>query len=464
MDDSSTLRVPPHSIEAEQSVIGGVLLDNAALPEVAGIVQPGDFYRPAHRVIFEAMLTLAGAGEPVDVVTLSEALRGQEEKTGGPAYLAELSESTPAACNAGAYARIVAEYASRRELLRAAGDLAEAAHTGEGIEAAQAAIRIRKVAALSALPLRTLAELREEPEADVSWLVDGLLPVDGLSLLIAPPKAGKSTLIRTLAAVVSNGGAKWLRRGVMAHGPVVHLALEERRKTVEDHYRMLEASDDAIHLHIGPLAAPPRSRLAMLREAIHALRPALVIVDPLFRFVRVDDDRATSDGGYSRLTLALEPLLSLARDERTHIALVHHSRKGGGDHGEEALGSTALAASVDSILSLSRDNGRRTLYAFGRDGVDLEKTFLAFDNGHIRAGESKRAADQRELGARILEHVGAQDVALSGPQIREAVGGRTASVTAATRLLVEDGDLVTVGSGNRIRYALPASASASPTI
>ena len=163
---TSRLKVPPHSVEAEQSVLGGIMLDNAAWERVADKLAPSDFYRPNHRVIFGAMRELADELQPLDVVTLSEALRsrGLVEKSGGAAYLAELAESTPAASNVGAYAEIVRERSTLRQLLAAANEIAESAFAPEG---------------------RTSAELLNEAEQAVFQISEGRLR-DGGPRAITP--------------------------------------------------------------------------------------------------------------------------------------------------------------------------------------------------------------------------------------------------------------------------------------
>src|SRR5437667_1135476 len=100
--DDVLRRVPPQSLEAEESVLGGVLLDNTAIDRVLEFVRPDDFYREAHRRIFRAMLALAEKSEPVDLVTLAEVLRqrGELQDVGGAAHLAELAERVPTAANA----------------------------------------------------------------------------------------------------------------------------------------------------------------------------------------------------------------------------------------------------------------------------------------------------------------------------------------------------------------------------
>ncbi len=130
----AALKVPPHSVEAEQSVLGGLMLNNDAWFNVAEVVGAADFYRTQHQIIFEAMHGLANANEPLDAVTLSEALtnRGLIDKAGGIAYLAELAEGTPGASNVVAYAQIVRERSTLRQLIQASNRIAEAAFQPQG--------------------------------------------------------------------------------------------------------------------------------------------------------------------------------------------------------------------------------------------------------------------------------------------------------------------------------------------
>src|SRR5262245_241445 len=109
-----TLRkLPPQSIEAEESVLGGVLLDNAAMDRALEFVTAEDFYREAHRKIMRAMVDLNQRGDPIDLVTLADALKGRGElqDIGGATYLAELAEKVPTAAHVTYYARIVRQKA-----------------------------------------------------------------------------------------------------------------------------------------------------------------------------------------------------------------------------------------------------------------------------------------------------------------------------------------------------------------
>ncbi len=127
-------KAPPHSLDAEQSVLGGLMLNNDAWFDVAEKLGAADFYRPSHQIIYEAMTDLSEDDQPVDAVTVSERLvsKGLIDKCGGLAYLAELVASTPGASNVMAYAGIVRELSTLRALIGAGQRIADAAFTPEG--------------------------------------------------------------------------------------------------------------------------------------------------------------------------------------------------------------------------------------------------------------------------------------------------------------------------------------------
>jgi replicative DNA helicase len=133
------LKVPPHSIEAEQSVLGGLLLDNGAFDRIADVVLDGDFYRDDHRRIFRHISRLVERGKPADVVTVDEAIKNSEDKdkTGGLAYLAALAGNTPTAHNIRRYAEIVRESAVLRKLIEVSTEIADGAFNRMGREVGQ---------------------------------------------------------------------------------------------------------------------------------------------------------------------------------------------------------------------------------------------------------------------------------------------------------------------------------------
>ncbi|MEH6636658.1 MAG: replicative DNA helicase [Halioglobus sp.] len=132
--DIARIKMHPHSVEAEQSVLGGLLLSADGWDSVAESVTASDFYRPDHRLIFNQIARLAEASEPVDVITLADKLEasGELEAAGGLNYLAELAQNTPSASNIRAYAQVVSERASLRKLIEAAQEIAESGFSPEG--------------------------------------------------------------------------------------------------------------------------------------------------------------------------------------------------------------------------------------------------------------------------------------------------------------------------------------------
>jgi len=128
------IKMPPHSLEAEQSVLGGLILDNEAWEKVAEKLVAEDFYRNDHKLIFKALHYLAENTQPMDVVTLFEFLdqEGEADDIGGLAYIADLAKNTPSASNIGAYADIVRERAVLRSLIGVAHEIADAAYEPKG--------------------------------------------------------------------------------------------------------------------------------------------------------------------------------------------------------------------------------------------------------------------------------------------------------------------------------------------
>jgi replicative DNA helicase len=133
------IRTPPHSIEAEQSVLGGLLLDNAAWDRIADLVRPDDFYRQDHRLIFQHIRRLIDANKPADAVTVYESLQnaGKVDEAGGLPYLNSLSQNTPSAANIRRYAEIVRDRAVLRRLVTAGDEIATAALSPQGRDTKQ---------------------------------------------------------------------------------------------------------------------------------------------------------------------------------------------------------------------------------------------------------------------------------------------------------------------------------------
>jgi len=137
--DISSIKLPPYSVEAERSVVGGLMLDPNAWDRVSELVVADDFYRPEHQQIFAVIAKLADESEPIDVVTIGEKLdkRGELEHVGGMAYLIEMAEATPSSANIGSYADIVRERSLLRRLISTTNEISTRAFHPEGLTAAE---------------------------------------------------------------------------------------------------------------------------------------------------------------------------------------------------------------------------------------------------------------------------------------------------------------------------------------
>ena len=231
MPSGDALRVPPHSLQAEQSLLGGLMLDNQTWDSVADKVNHGDFYRREHRLIFAAVRDLAARDQPFDVVTLAEWLErtGQLEDAGGLPYLGVIATGTPSAANVKAYAKIVRERSVLRQLISVGTGISDIAFNTEGREVAElldeAERRVFEIAEQEQRggggfqPLRSLLgkaveriEIlfqRNEPItglptgfADFDEMTSGLQPSD-LIIVAGRPSMGKTSFAMNLAENVA---------------------------------------------------------------------------------------------------------------------------------------------------------------------------------------------------------------------------------------------------------------------
>lgn len=294
------------------------------------------------------------------------------------------------------------------------------------------------------LDLVSVGELLGEPDGAPAWIVAQRLPAGGLGMLAGKPKAGKSTLARVLALHVARG-EPWLGFPTTG-GAVIYLALEEKRQEIRQHFRALgTTSADRIYLLC---SAAPGDALARLRREADRRRPVLIIIDPLFRFVRVP---AEGGNDYATMSAALEPLLVLARETGAHVLVVHHLGKGRGEDADAILGSTAIFAAVDTAMLLKRSEKYRTLSSIQRYGDDLEEITLSLDpmTRDVTAGPPRATAELAEAGRLILAFLANTQEAVTEAEVDAAIECRTQIRRKALRELVGTGTVVRTGRGGK---------------
>ncbi len=231
--DLQYLRVPPHSVEAEQSVLGGLLLDNAAFERLTDLLTDADFYRHDHRLIWQHIARLIQLSRPADVVTVNESLTsvGKAEEAGGLSYLNALAHNTPSAANIRRYAEIVRERSMLRKLVAVADDIAATALNPQGKEARQlldeAESRVFKIAQEGARSSQGFQEIQpllaqvveridelyhREGNTDVTGIPCGFVDLDRMTSGLQPgdlvivagrPSMGKTSFAMNVAEHVA---------------------------------------------------------------------------------------------------------------------------------------------------------------------------------------------------------------------------------------------------------------------
>ncbi|HEY8539152.1 MAG TPA: replicative DNA helicase [Steroidobacteraceae bacterium] len=289
------VRVPPHSVEAEQAVLGGLMLDNRTWDAIADRLVANDFYRRDHQLIFEGIAELAARGEPFDAVTLSEWLerKGLADQTGGLAYLASLVRDTPSAANVRAYADIVRERSTLRQLITVGGEIAASAYNPEGRDASdildQAERRVFEIAesrnksSSGFMPLRDnlgavidRLDMLAQNKGRLTGLATGFTRLDEMTaglqkgdliVIAGRPSMGKTTFALNIAENAAFGPQK-AKVGVFS--------MEMSREQLA--FRMVSSLGrvDQTHLRVGNVGDEEWARIT---AAIEMMKNAHIYID-----------------------------------------------------------------------------------------------------------------------------------------------------------------------------------------
>jgi replicative DNA helicase len=326
-EEVARLRIPPHSLEAEQSVLGGLLLDNSAWDRAGDLLTDSDFYRYEHKVIFSAMGQLIAASKPADVITVYEQLQslGKAEEVGGIAYLNAMAQSVPSAANMRRYAEIVRERAILRKLVAASDEIATNAFNPQGRAVSQildeAEGKIFKIGeegsrnkqgfqSMDSLVVQLIdrvQELAENGAGEVTGVPTGFLDMDRMTaglqpgdliVLAARPSMGKTAFALNIGEHVAvkeglpvvvfsmeMGASQLALRVVGSLGRIDQQNLRTGRLRDEEWGRLSEAVDQlrnaSIFIDETPALTSAELRARARRQARHCGKLGLIIVDYL---------------------------------------------------------------------------------------------------------------------------------------------------------------------------------------
>ncbi|CDW92287.1 replicative DNA helicase [Thiomonas sp. CB2] len=364
------IRTPPHSIEAEQSVLGGLLLDNQAFDKVADLLVAAQFYRFEHRAIFQAIADLINLSKPADVITVLEALQsiGKHEECGGLPYLNSLAQCVPSAANIRRYAEIVRERAVLRQLVTISDEIAQNALNpqGRGVqqildeaesrifaiseEGAKSAAGFQSMKGLLGELLKRVSELAERGGADTTGVPTGFADLDRMTAGLQPgdlvivagrPSMGKTAFSLNIAEHVAineqlpvavfsmeMGASQLVLRVVGSMGRIDQSHLRTGQLSEDEWTRLPETIErlQDVHMHIdetpalNPLELRARSR-RLARQ--FGGRLGLIVVDylQLMSSSRDGENRATEISEISRSLKALAkelhcPVIALSQLNR----------------------------------------------------------------------------------------------------------------------------------------------------
>lgn len=200
----------------------------------------------------------------------------------------------------------------------------------------------------------------------VDWLVEDLLTVGGFSIMVGPPKTGKSTLVRQLIKSIAHGG-EFLGRKTQK-GSILYLTFEEQPSILKEQFNAVGiTSRDPVIVHVGSVFDD--RALPDLEEAIHEFTPQLVVLDTMF-----DISQLESIDNYKEVKDALAKIRSIARNTEAHILGVHHTNKTG-----KFMGSQAIFGAVDAMVTFVQERERRYLFSTGKHGVHFQDQEILFN-------------------------------------------------------------------------------------
>lgn len=340
---ADALRVPPHSIEAEQSVLGGLLLDTNAWDRVGDLLAERDFYRHEHRLIYGAIGALVKASKPADVITVFERLQslGSAEACGGMVYLNALAQSVPSASNIRAYGQIVRKASVRRAFIGILGDALENAWANDDVRKALDGLQT-ELGKLERLQVRKAPRLLSEilvesvdrisaihdGTADAGWpttipwldeMLSGGLKPGNFYCIAARPSVGKTSLVQSIGMSLAEQGLPTLMlsqempdrevgdRALCNIGRIDYAALQTGRLSDDDWGRLSEAVERGSRLPFY-VDDQPSLRLGDIRTKARLVKGIKVLIVDYLQLCSGNGGRETRNAEIEEITRGLKAL------------------------------------------------------------------------------------------------------------------------------------------------------------
>lgn len=347
-------RSVPHSIAAEESLLGAMLLSRAACETAAAGVSAGDFYKPSHGMIFEAMVRLYEHGQPIDPVTVAEELRQHDllDAIDGPERLMALLAATPATSSAPRYVKIISDHSVLRKVIMAADEIAAAAYDlPDDVTSVVELAHVRLAEALAGIgtsepeDLWVLDDFLDRPMEDrPQWVIPGMLRKGWRCMVVAGEGSGKTVLFRQ-SGIAAAQGIHPLHFQPIPHIRVLIVDLENPEDSIHDVCQPIRVQAQTVvgdaydgeraYLWHRPAGIDLRSRRDRMEfeAVIAACRPDLVCLGPIYK--------AYSVSGNENDEQAAKEVMQCFDDLRTRynfaLLLEHHAPKGSGGKNRDLL-------------------------------------------------------------------------------------------------------------------------------
>ena len=479
----------PHNIEVEQSVLGSLMLNPAAVEQVARIIKPSDFYRPAHGEIFDAICSLAARDEPVDLITVQEELRrkGKLSEIGGTEYLMTLLSVVPSAARVIHYASIIRDLSIERKQISVCTQIVEALRNNSTAEASEKIKELDELSKLKSddgvIPHLTFSEALQSDDVSITWIVDKLIPKKGITMITGDSGVGKTWFALQLA-ISACIGAPFLDEftasalaALYIDAEAGEILLKRRAKEIwnaitsdvpeiGEYYKDNE-NKISLRLSYQEIDLMNTEFVDRLLRDIELTGTELVIIDP---FNRVFTGKENDAGDVAKFFNNIKRI----RDATgCTFIFIHHARKRSfdapNDAGQMLRGSTAIRAALDShifirgidnnIIRVEHDKSRYAVPVepFMAELVGIGEGVMIKYKGDKDAIE----AGKRELAKRrIIEIIADAGGSAYRQYLIDSINATEADIAESTiaraiKELVDDGSIIRLKSDRKTKYALP---------